>query len=346
MQIGIGLDQGLGLTFEQHRTLMREAVEQGYDCAWTPAGLGRDAFHVCAQWHGATVDTAAGGIQTGISVLPVPIWSAPALAATAATLGELTGGRFILGIGTGGIYSTEYRHSLSVPAYPPIAMMRDYVTTLRRLIAGEVVTHEGTAVTLRGVQIGVRAPQVPLYLGALGPQMLRLVGEAADGACLNWCSPDQIAWSRQRIAAGAERANRNPANIRVSEYIRVCVDDDEQTARRGLARAVLGYALARPGASKDAGYRGHFARMGFDDELMRIEAARDGGAADSELIDLFSPEFLRTTSYYGPASGAQAAVARLATGLDTAIVRVVAARPGIESVRAVMHACAPIRAAD
>jgi alkanesulfonate monooxygenase SsuD/methylene tetrahydromethanopterin reductase-like flavin-dependent oxidoreductase (luciferase family) len=346
MQIGIGLDQSLRLSFPQQRELITEAVQLGYEAAWTPAGLAQDAFHVCAQWS-AAADAAGGGLDTGISVLPVGIWTAPALAATAGTVGVLTGGRFVLGIGTGGIYTPAYRNSFNLPAYPAIAFMRDYLITLHRLLAGETVTYEGTAVTLRGVAIGFKPPRVPVYLGALGPQMLRLAGSHADGAALNWCTPEQIAWSREQIVAGAERAGRDPAEVRVVEYIRVCVDDDADAARGAFTRAVMGYALARPGASKSAGYRGHFARMGFDQALTELEERRERGAPDDDLIEAFPRDLLGQVGYHGPAAGAAAAFRRLAEGLDVAVVRVVPARPGVDPVAAVMRACAPelVRAA-
>lgn len=345
MEIGIGLDQGLQLSFADQRTLIEEAVALGYESAWTPAGLGLDAFQICGQWSGAAVAVGAGAFGTGIAVLPVPLWSAPALAATAATTSLLTEGRLILGIGTGLSYSAEWRESFGVPDYPAVAMMRDYLVSLRRLLAGESVSYQGKAVQLRDAQIAVKAPPVPLYLGALGPQMLRLAGEAADGASLNWCTPEQIAWSREKIEAGARRAGRDPSTIRVAEYIRICVDDDADAARRGLARATLGYALARPGASKEAGYRGHFARMGFDAPLTELEEQRDRGAAAADLVEAFPRDLLQAVGYYGPAAGAAAAFRRLAEGLDTAIVRVVPARSGAESVRTVMRACRPVAVA-
>jgi alkanesulfonate monooxygenase SsuD/methylene tetrahydromethanopterin reductase-like flavin-dependent oxidoreductase (luciferase family) len=341
MEIGIGLDHGLGLGFGQQRTLIQEAVRLGYTSAWTPAGIARDAFQVCALWSQAAREVAPEGIETGISVLPVPIWRVPSLAGVAGTTGEITGGRFILGLGTGGIYGEEYRRTFDLPAWPPVAMMRDYIGTLRRLLAGEPVTHEGPSVTLRGVQLGFRPPRVPLYLGALGPQMLRLAGEIADGACLNWCTPEQVAWSRERIAAGAARAGRSPADVRVVEYIRISVDDDVAAARRAFARALLPYALARPGASKEAGYRGHFARMGFDAALTALEERRERGAPDAELADDFPDDLMRLVGYFGPAAGAAEAFRRLAEGLDVAVVRVVPARPGVDAVAAVMQACAP-----
>ncbi len=347
MEIGLGVDAGAGLTFAEHRDVARTAAHRGYESCWTPSGVGQDAFQVCAQWWGASCEVLPGGLPTGISVVPVPIWTAPALATAAATLGDLTAGRFTLGVGSGSIHNPAYRHSLGLPDWAPLPLMRDFLHTLRALLAGERVDYEGPTVRLRGVTLGRRPPRVPVVLGALGPRMLRLAGEAADGAALNWCTPEQIAWSRDQVAAGAAQAGRDPAEVRIVEYVRVCVDEDEAVARRAYARAVLGYALASPGGSTQHGYRAHFARMGFDAALSDLEARRERGAAQDELVDHFPDELLRMVGYYGPAAGAAAAFARLAHGLDTAIVRVVPARPGVAAVLAVLEACRPelVRAA-
>lgn len=345
MQIGLGVDPTAGLTFPEHREVARAAAQLGYESMWTPAGVGNDAFQTCAQWWGASTNARDGGLGTGISVVPVPIWSAPALATAAATLGDLTDGRFILGVGSGSIYSPGYRRMLGVPDWKPLPLMRDFLITLRALLAGERVEYEGTAVTLRGVSLGRKggAPRVPVYLGALGPGMLRLAGEASDGAALNWCNPEQIAWSRERVAEGAARAGRDPSEIQIVEYIRICVDDDEDAARRALARAILPYALVQPGASKDHGYRAHFARMGFDAALSELESRRDRGTVAAELADAFPTDLLQLVGYFGKAAGAAAAFGKLAQGLDLAIVRVVPVRPDRAAVMAVAEACQPRR---
>src|SRR5947207_263421 len=171
MEIGIGVDPGARLTFPQHREMIREAARLGYTSAWTPAGIGQDAFQTCAQWWQASADEAPGGLTTGISVVPVPIWSAPALATAAGTLGELTGGRFILGVGSGSIHSEEYRRSLGLPNYPPVAMMRDYLVTLRGLLAGGSVEDQGRAVTPCGRPPGTQPPPAPPHLRGPGPRM-------------------------------------------------------------------------------------------------------------------------------------------------------------------------------
>jgi alkanesulfonate monooxygenase SsuD/methylene tetrahydromethanopterin reductase-like flavin-dependent oxidoreductase (luciferase family) len=344
VEIGIGLDQSLGLSFAQGRAMVQEAARLGYTSAWTPAGAtARDAFHICAGWWAASAEVVDGGITTGISVVPAPAWTVATLAMQAATVGELTGGRFVLGVGTGGVYSAEFRRTFGLPATPPITLMREYLVILRRLLAHETVNHEGKALSLRGIRLAFRPPPVPVYLAALGPQMLRLAGAAADGALLNWASPEQVAWSRRRIAEGAKRAGRDPATVRVVQYIRVCIDEDVAAARRAFTRALMGYALARPGASRAHGYRAHFARMGFDELLTELEARREAGATDEELLEAFPDELLRRVGYFGPAAGAAEAFRRLAEGLDTAIVRIVPPRPGVEAVRAALEACRPAR---
>lgn len=338
MEIGLGLDARLGLTFEQHRQLAAEAATLGYRSLWSPAGAaGLDSFHVCSQWF------QASGLVTGISVVPAPNWTVPTLASEAATLGAISRGRFILGIGPGGTYQPGYRETYGLVEVPPVRQMREYLTTLRGLLAGERVTHQGPSVTLKGVGLGFTQPRVPVYLAALGPRMLRLAGELADGVTPNWSTPEQIAWCRQRVAEGARAAGRDPSAVPFAQYIRVCVDEDADAARRAFAGQVLAYALARPGASKAHGYRAHFGRMGFEEALTDLEAKRDAGTPERELVDQIDPRLLLTVGYFGPPAGAAAHFRQLAEGLDTAVVRVIAARPGLDAIRLTMETFRPER---
>jgi len=342
MEIAVGVDQGLGLSWDQYRELGRDAARLGYESVWTNAGNGRDPMQICAQWSVASADVVSGGIGTGVSVVPIGFWTAPALASCAATVGEISGGKFVLGVGSGALHTPAFRHALGLPdTLRPIGTMREWLVTLRALLAGEVVEHEGKAITLHGLQLGLKPPRVPVVLGALGPNMLTLAGEAADGAAFNWCTPEQVAANRHIVTQGAQAAGRDPSEVTMTEYIRICVDDDVDAARRALTKALMGYALAWPGANKALGYRGHFGRMGFDEALTELEERRERGASQDELIDAFPVELAKQVGYFGPAAGAAAAFRRLAEGLDTAIVRVVAARPGMASITAVMEACRP-----
>ncbi len=156
--------------------------------------------------------------------------------------------------------------------------MRDYLTVVRALLEGETVTYEGPALSLRDASIAVGGlPRVPLYLGALGPQMVRLAGELADGALLNWATTERIAESRSLLNEGASRAGRDDADVSLTMYIRVCVDDDIAAARQALGIQVLNYAMAAPGIPLTAGYRGLFGAMGFDEALSELEGRANSG---------------------------------------------------------------------
>ncbi len=345
MHIGVGLDPTLGLDWDQQREVSREAARLGYESIWTPEGNGQDSFHLCVQRWQATTDVVAEGLTTGIAVSPVMYRTPLSFAMEGGTVSDITGGKFIMGIGSGGAYRPRDRARLGVGRMSALALMRDYLTIVRALARGERVDYEGETTSLLGMRLGMRpAPETPVYLGALGPRMLEMSGELADGASLNWCTPEQIAWSRERIAEGAAKAGRDPSEINVAEYIRICVDDDVDAARIALAKATMGYALGAAVPTereRQLGYRAHFERMGFAAELAELDEMRKSGASNDEVAAAFPEEILLSVGYFGKPDGAAAAFARLSEGLDTAIVRVVAARRGVESTLAVMRACAP-----
>ena len=345
MEIGVGLDPTLGLSWAQQREVSQEAARLGYTSIWTPEGNGQDSFHLCVQRWQATTGVVPEGLTTGIAVSPVMYRTPLSFAMEGGTVSEITGGKFIMGIGSGAAYRPQARAMLGVGQMSALTLMRDYLTVVRSLVRGERVDYEGAATTLKGMRLAMRpAPNTPVYLGALGPRMLELSGELADGASLNWCTPEQIAWSRERIADGAQKAGRDLSEINVAEYIRICVDDDVDAARIALTKAIMGYALGQSAPSdreRRLGYRAHFERMGFTDDLAALDEMRTNGASSDEVADAFPPEILSSVGYFGEAGGAAAAFKRLSEGLDTAIVRVVAARPGVDSTLAVMRACRP-----
>jgi alkanesulfonate monooxygenase SsuD/methylene tetrahydromethanopterin reductase-like flavin-dependent oxidoreductase (luciferase family) len=180
-----------------------------------------------------------------------------------------------------------------------------------------------------------------VYLAALGPQMLRLAGETADGVLLNWATPQRIAASRPAVDAGAARAGRAAGSVPLTMYIRVCVDDDVAAARQALGAQVLGYAMGQPGIPETAGYRGLFTQMGFGAQLSELEQRRAQGARLPELVAAAPDEMLQAVGYFGPAATAPAAFQRLSAGLDEAIVRIITARPGLAPVIEAMEALAP-----
>jgi alkanesulfonate monooxygenase SsuD/methylene tetrahydromethanopterin reductase-like flavin-dependent oxidoreductase (luciferase family) len=341
MKLGVGIDPALGLSRAQQRDLVQEAARLSYDSLWTPAGLTRRSiFQICRDWFDATTDITPGGLSVGTSVIPFPGWSVPTLAAESASLNEVCEGKFSLGIGLGSYPSPALINQLDLPRVSPLTYSREFLQTLRPLFAGESVTFSGQAVKLHGVQLGIKTSPVPVYLAAMGEQMLRLSGEHADGVTPNWCSPEQVAWMRAHVAEGARHAGRSGDDVPFALYIRVCIDDDEDAARRTFTANMLGYAMARPGQSKTAGYRGHFGRMGFEDVLTDLEARRDAGARVTDLVDLVPTELLSRVGYFGRPGGAAEAMQRLSPGLDEAMVRLITVRQGdLDACVTAIRAC-------
>jgi alkanesulfonate monooxygenase SsuD/methylene tetrahydromethanopterin reductase-like flavin-dependent oxidoreductase (luciferase family) len=337
VKAGVGIDSRLGLSRQQEAELVKEAARLGYDCLWTPAGVtARSIFQTCRDWW------EASGLSVGTSVIPFPGWSLPTLASEAASFNDVCGGKFSLGIGLGAYPSPGTIRQLGLPSVPPLRLTREYLTGLHTLFRGESLDLEGEGVKLHGVQLGFKAPRVPVYLAAMGRQMLRLAGECADGVTPNWCSADQVAWMRPLVAEGARKAGREPADVPFALYIRVCVDEDEDAARRAFAANMLGYAMARPGQPKDTGYRAHFGRMGFESVLVDLERRRHEGAKLSDLVDRVPPELLLKVGYFGKPAGAAAALRELSAGLEEAMVRLISVRSGdLDACVAAIRACEP-----
>jgi alkanesulfonate monooxygenase SsuD/methylene tetrahydromethanopterin reductase-like flavin-dependent oxidoreductase (luciferase family) len=231
----------------------------------------------------------ASGLAVGISAVPASGQPAEFYAEHARRVWDAAGKRFTLVVGSG-----------QLPHAAPST--RAYFVDLRRLLPAEL----------------------PLYLAALGPLMLRVGGELADGVALNWCTAEQVAWSRRRLADAAQAAGRSVP--RIVAYIRTAVDPDAEQARRAVEAAALRYALGPPA------YRRHFERMGFAEELRRIDGSSGAPGAD----------FVSAIGAAGAPGQTRAQFERLATGLDLPIVRILVSRPGdFASARRVLEECRP-----
>jgi alkanesulfonate monooxygenase SsuD/methylene tetrahydromethanopterin reductase-like flavin-dependent oxidoreductase (luciferase family) len=307
MDTGVLVGRELGFSEDERAQLVREAASAGYTSAWTNSGPDVAGVESCGRWLEET------GLTTGTAVVPTPTADVDALGRAASKLGD----KFILGIGAGSMISPAWRAQHGLTDRRPVELMREHLEKLRQMTSG------------------------PLYLGALGPRMLHLVGELADGALPNWMDPNQLAWARQQVAEAARAAGRDPGSIKIGQSVRVAVDDDPDVARVALAQASLGYALAKPGQPGGGHYRQAMTRMGLDEDLKKLEAMRDRGASEDEIAAAFPEAPLRRLGAWGRPAEAAAAFARLAQGLDIAIVRVVSARKGLDAARAVIQACAP-----
>jgi alkanesulfonate monooxygenase SsuD/methylene tetrahydromethanopterin reductase-like flavin-dependent oxidoreductase (luciferase family) len=337
LDLDVGLDL-TGLSYDAEAQLAAHAARLGYGRIWV--GSVGDPFQTCALRWAASRSAIPDGIGTAIGVVPVGTQTPASLATSAAALTRLTGGRFALGVGAGTAYEPGFRHTWGIQETSPLALVRAYLQTIRGLLSGRSVTFYGSGIGYDGARLPGPPADTSLFLGAAGPEMTKLGGELADGVYLSWCTPDSVSEARARIADGAARARRDPAQITLAASARVCVDDDQDTARRALAGALVSYVTGWNGARPHA-FRASFTRMGFGPEIAEVDRMTERGAGRQEIIEAFPERMLRGLGYFGPASGAQEAVRRQVGGADTAVVRVVPSRPGADAIHAVLEACRP-----
>jgi probable F420-dependent oxidoreductase len=243
------------------------AEERGYEACGFPQIAGRDAMMTVAS---IAPKTRRIRFATGI----VPIWTRTpiALAQEAGVIAEATDGRFMLGIGTGHEPLIESWHGTRFTK--PLTAMRDYVTILRSVFRDAQVSHDGEVFRAHFGFLGFRPPpDLPILIGALGPKMLQLAGELADGIVLWLSSPSHIRdIVMPNLAIGAARAGRNVGDLEVFACLFAAPGPDRASARDAIRRQLFAY-LQLPF------YRNMIAASGFVDDL----AAFDAGVAQQDL---------------------------------------------------------------
>ncbi len=201
--------------------VVETAEQTGYEALFLPEIRARETFSTLAGLAGVT-----STLKLGTGVVTIVARKPAITAMAAATVHDLSGGRMILGLGSG-------------PAEPgALDRLRTYLTTVSTILAGERVEGEQQF----RLALAPGPTPVPIWIAALGPKAMRLAGEVADGVLLNWCPPERVVFARGRIREGAEAAGRDPADVTVAVYVRACIEHDEDVALPALAAAAAQYA--------------------------------------------------------------------------------------------------------
>ena len=203
--------------------LGRTAEAFGFDAVFASSHYNnRDPFQALARLGAATETIELGpGVANPYETHPV------ALASRVATLDEASDGRALFGVGAG---DRSTLHNLGIERDRPLRRVLETMRVARRLFDGERVDHDGTF-TVRDAGLNYAVGEVPVYVGAQGPHMLRMAGKYADGVLVNASHPADVSWSRDRIEEG--RADRDDAldDPDVAVYASVSVAADEGAAR-------------------------------------------------------------------------------------------------------------------
>jgi len=228
---------------EAYAEFYRQVEALGLDAVWTEDRI----FHAANMLDplmllaGAAASTRR--IQLGTAVLVLTLRNAAVLARQVATLHHLSGGRLALGVSLGG--RPEEYAAAGVPMGRRVAVFRESITVLRRLLAGEPVEHHGEFFRLQGATVRPPAP-VPLYVGGNAEGALRRAGELADGWIMGpFGTLRDFAPSWRIVQDAALAAGRNADALVAGRLVYVAVHDDRDRARDALRGFLHGYYGSR-----------------------------------------------------------------------------------------------------
>jgi len=281
-------------------TFVVEAERLGADSVWVAEAWGHDALTPLAFLAGRTsrIRLATGIAQLGARTPAM-------LAMSAMSMQALSGGRFVLGLGTSGPQVMEGWHG--VPFSSPLGMTRDTIEIVRKVAAGERLTHDGSVYRLplpdgagRPMRSMAAPVDVPIYVAALGPRNLALTGELADGWIGNAFMPETAEAFLEPLSEGAARAGRSVGDLDLVIPVAVEVTDDEEDAARRHARGYA-FTIGAMGSRGQNFYNAAFTRQGFGDDVTAVQELWLAGQRE-EAADRVPIELGRRTNLLGPPS--------------------------------------------
>ena len=328
-RIGIAFSGGANPSEIVECVKLAEAL--GYESAWVAEGHGGDQFAVLAA---CAVQTSR--ILLGTSITSVFVRTAPTIAMAAATVDELSAGRFILGVGSSHKVQVEPEHGVAYGK--PLTRVRESVEIIRALLRDGRVHYEGQTIRIEGFDLWFAPlrPVIPIYVSAVFPKMMGLCGEIADGVILTRSTLATGAQVREQLAEGARRTGRDPARIAVTTLLPTAVGQNRREALDAL----------RPGIALYAGFFPRYNRL-IAEHGFRVEAAaiaeawsRGDRAAAQEAV---SDALIDATSIAGtPQQCRERVEAYRRSGIDVPILSPFARGPGAKAkFEAVIRACAP-----
>ncbi len=230
------------------------AETRGFEAVWqAESRLVRDAVVPMAAFAATTTR-----IKIGSGVINNWTRNAAVIAATFLTLDDLAPDRIICGIGA---WWDPLAQKVGINRTKPLLAMREVVSVVRDLLARKRVTFHGEFVNLDDVELDVvhgrkEARQVPIYIGATGPQMMALTGEIADGVVLNYLvSPKYNEGALELLEKGAKQAGKKLDAIDRPQLVVCSVDNDRKKALDGARKLVTQYLGQQPHIMKASGVK-------------------------------------------------------------------------------------------
>ena len=288
------------------------AEQAGFDDLWLADAEGlQDPIALAAALGVATQQIR---LCTGV----VPVFNRPpAVLATGVLAAEQrAAGRFVLGLGASTSNMVDRWYGL--PFERPLTRVRETVVLLRQIFAGEKTDFVGVTLRSQGFRLQeLPCAPVPIYLGAMGPKMLQLAGEIADGVVLNDFTPfDRLRWALEQIDIGAKRGGRRAEDLEIVKRRAVVVtaDDDQGSDALEFFRRHLAFYASAPV------YQEIMLRLGYRDA---VEEVRAGYALRDRIrvTNAISDSMVTRIFLFGTAAQCQTRLrADYAEGIDTLVI--------------------------
>lgn len=326
MNVGLLLGYS-GKKLELPMELIKQAEKTGFDSVWIAEAYGSDAVSVAA-WILAQTEK----IRVGTAIMQIPARTPANTAMTAMSLAQLSGGRFILGLGVSGPQVVEGWHGM--PYGKPMTRQREYIQIIRQIMAREEpVTFDGELYQLpfKGEgAVGLGKPlktilsadtSIPIYTASFTPAGFRLSAELADGTLLAFASPDKLDIITDEVAKGFSKTGTDKSfkDFDIAPFVNVCMGDDieacREKSRHGLALYVGGMG------SRNKNFYNDFAKkLGYEDAAVKIQdlyLAGDKMAAAAAVPE----EFIDEVSLLGTRDQIQQQADKWCTARDAGYVK-------------------------
>ena len=308
MTIKLGIMLGYsGKQISLPMDLIKQAESLGYDSVWTAEAYGSDAISPAA-WILAQTET----IKVGTCIMQMVGRTPATCAMTAMTMSQLSGGRFLCGLGASGPQVVEGWHG--VPYGKPITRTKEYIRIMKEIMRREgPVEFDGEMYTLPNMGAGTTGlgkplksilaatDDIPIYTASITPAGLRCAGEVADGVFPLFMSPDTFSVIGDDLQKGFDAAGNGKSleTFDVAPTLQVMLHDDLDECRN-LARPFLALYIGGMGAKGKNFYNSYVTRMGYGDAAEQVqdlylsgEKQKAEAAIPDALIDevmLFGPE--------------------------------------------------------
>jgi F420-dependent oxidoreductase-like protein len=299
MNIGVAIGDVRGpATLEEVVGQVRVAADAGFATAWSSQALGWDALTTIA-----VAGAAVSGIAVGTAVVPVPQRHPMVLAAQALTVQAAVAGRLTLGVGSG--IGAMVSGMFGMPIDRPVQRMREYLTVLGPLLRGEAVDYHGETLAAAGaVTVCGVVPAPAVLVAAMGPRMVRVAAELADGI-VTWMTGPKALGEQIVPAVTTVVADAGKPAARIVAGLPVCVTATADEVRAHIAEQ---FALA----TQVPEYRAAFDREGAagPQDVAIVGTETDVAQALSRFRDAGATEFMAVP--YGTADEQQRTVDLLA----------------------------------